>query len=206
MILAIASLLVQAAVPSAHALPAVALAADTQVVLTTTASSAPSGASTAGTTAKGGKASPNGNGAASLTAASLDTTTQNSQSLSTIRVPEPLPAKPTPVIGVMDKSSHRNWLILSVAQHGAAAFDAYATRQAVSKGAHEADPLMRPFAGSPAIYVAVQAGPVALDYVARRMQRSQHGFFRRTWWVPQSAATGLFVFSGVHNLRVAGRQ
>jgi len=64
---------------------------------------------------------------------------------------------------------------------------------------------MRPFAQSPAIYIAIQGAPVLLDYAARRMQRSPNSFFRRTWWVPQSASTGLFLFSGVHNLHVANR-
>lgn len=137
-----------------------------------------------------------------LTAASLSTTNQNSQSLSTIRVPSVEPAAPAKVIPAENVPSRRTWLILSIAQHSAAAFDAYSTRQAISSGAHETDPFMRPFAQSPGIYAAIQAGPVALDYAARRMQRSQNGFLRHTWWLPQTASTGLFLFSGVHNLNV----
>ena len=95
--------------------------------------------------------------------------------------------------------------MLSIAEHSAAAFDAYSTRQAISSGAHETDPMMRPFANSPGIYAAIQAGPVVLDYAARRMQRSQYQLLRRTWWLPQSASTGLFLFSGVHNLNLANR-
>jgi hypothetical protein len=90
-----------------------------------------------------------------------------------------------------------------MAEHSAATFDAYSTRLAVSRGANEADPMMQPFAHSPAIYGAIQVGPLVLDYAARRMERSQHGFLRRTWWVPQTAATGLFLFSGAHNMSVA---
>ena len=129
--------------------------------------------------------------------------TENSQSLSTIRLPEAQPAKPTRVISAERLPSRRTWLLLSFAQHGAATFDAYSTRRAISTGAVEGDPLMRPFAGSPGIYAAIQAGPLALDYVAARMQRSQHQLFRRTWWVPQAASTAMFVVSGVHNLHVA---
>jgi hypothetical protein len=140
---------------------------------------------------------------ASLTTASLDTSSQNLQSLSTIRLPEPPPANPVGVIGVQSFPSRRNWVILSAVQHGAAAFDAYSTRRAVSRGAVEGNPLMRPFAHSPGIYAAIQVGPVVLDLVARRMQRSHNNFLRHTWWLPQSASTGLFIFSGVHNLRVA---
>lgn len=139
---------------------------------------------------------------ATLAVASLSTSNQNSQSLSTIRVPPVQPAAPAKVIPVENLPSRRKWLVLSIAQHSAAAFDAYSTRQAVSSGAHEDDPLMRPFAQSPGIYAAIQAGPVALDYAARHMQRSQNSFLRHTWWLPQSASTGLFLFSGVHNLNV----
>ena len=145
---------------------------------------------------------------ATLATASLETSTgnnQNSQSLSTVRVPSIQPATPTKVIPVQDMPSHRKWLALSIAQHSAAAFDAYSTRRAISNGAHEADPLMRPFAQSPGIYAAIQACPLVLDYASRRMQRSSNSFMRRTWWVPQSAATGLFLFSGFHNLSVANQ-
>jgi hypothetical protein len=106
-------------------------------------------------------------------------------------------------VAVENMPSRRNWLILSFVQHSAAAFDAYSTRQAIAAGAREDDPFMRPFAHTPAIYVASQAGPVLLDFAARRMQRSRNPLLRRTWWFPQSASTGLFLLSGVHNLRVA---
>jgi hypothetical protein len=95
---------------------------------------------------------------------------------------------------------------LTIAMHGAAAFDAYSTRQAIGRGAVEDDPLMRPFAYSPAIYVASQVGPVLLDLVSRRMMRSENLVLRRMWWIPQSGSTAMFIFSGVHNLGVASRQ
>src|SRR5208282_3738013 len=97
-----------------------------------------------------------------LTATSLATTGQNFQSLSNVRVPDVQPAKPVEVIGVESLPSRRNWLILSLSQHSAAAFDAYSTRVAISSGAHENDPMMRPFAYSPGIYAAIQAGPLVL--------------------------------------------
>jgi len=148
---------------------------------------------------------PQGANSAALTAAKFDTSGQNSQSLSTIRVPPIQPGTQNKVIMVENTPSRRKWLVLSIAMHSAAAFDAYSTRQAVSSGAHETDPLMRPFAQSPGIYAAIQVGPLALDYAARRMQRSQNSFLRRTWWLPQSAGTGLFLFSGAHNLNLANR-
>ncbi len=64
---------------------------------------------------------------------------------------------------------------------------------------------MRPFAHSPAIYVATQVGPAILDFAARRMQHSENSFIRRSWWIPQSASTGMSLFSGFHNMSVANR-
>lgn len=177
----------------------------TQPAVVTSATSDPFAAES--TTQPSATAASSSHSAASptLTATSLDTTEQNSQSLATIRVPPVQPATPSKVIPVETTPGRRKWLILSIAQHSAAAFDAYSTRQAISSGAHETDPIMRPFAQSPGIYAAIQAGPVVLDYAARRMQRSEIGFLRRTWWLPQSASTGLFLFSGAHNLNLANR-
>jgi hypothetical protein len=142
--------------------------------------------------------------AASLNAVSLDKS-QNSQSLSTVRIPEPQPAKPIKIIPVEKTPPQRTWVILSLAQHGAAAFDAYSTRDAVSKGAVEQDPIMRPFANSPALYGAIQVGPVMLDILSRHMQRSQNSLVRHIWWLPQSVSTAGYIFSGVHNLNFSRR-
>jgi hypothetical protein len=90
-----------------------------------------------------------------------------------------------------------------IVEHGAAGFDAYSTRQAVGHGAMEQDPLMRPFAGSPAIYVATQVGPLLFDLLAHHMQHSEYALVRRSWWMPQSLSAGISIFSGVHNLNVA---
>ena len=99
----------------------------------------------------------------------------------------------------------KRWLALTLAQHGAAAFDAYSTRQSISRGAVEDDPMMRPFAHSGAIYAAIQVGPLLLDYAARRMQHSEYGMVRRMWFVPQTVSTAGFLISGFHNLNVASR-
>ena len=128
---------------------------------------------------------------------------QNSQSFSTIRIPE-ANEKRYPIREAESTPARREWLALALAEHGAAAFDAYTTRQAISRGAVEEDPTMRPFAHSPAIYAAIQVGPVLFDLLARHMQRSHYDFERRTWWLPQSASTGVSIFSGVHNLSVVG--
>jgi len=126
---------------------------------------------------------------------------QNSQSFSTIRIPE-ADEKRYAIREAESAPARRNWLMLSVVEHSAATFDAYSTRQAVSRGAVEEDPLIRPFAHSPAIYAAIQVGPVLFDLLARHMQRSNYNFERRTWWVPQTASTGLSIFAGVHNLNL----
>jgi hypothetical protein len=124
---------------------------------------------------------------------------------STIRISQPAALKPTEPISVEKLPSRRSWIILSAIQHSAAAFDAYSTRDAISHGAVEQDPLMRPFATSSGIYAAIQVIPVALDYTARKMQHNQNAFVRRMWWVPQTASTVGFLYSGAHNLQIAGR-
>ncbi|HUJ32567.1 MAG TPA: hypothetical protein VLY23_14895 [Candidatus Acidoferrum sp.] len=129
---------------------------------------------------------------------------QNSQSLSTVRIPGITPSK-QPDITPAERLPRRSWLALSLIQHGAAGFDAYSTRYAVGHGAVERDPLMRPFANSPSIYAASQVCPLVLDIVARRMQRSENGMVRHMWWLPQSVSTATFLFSGMHNIHVANQ-
>lgn len=148
-----------------------------------------------------GTAAPNALPAAPAPAAAA----QESQALETMRLEQPKLGKNGSVKGVEGMPSRREWIALAVADHSAAAFDAYSTRQAIGRGAVEADPMMRPFAGSPSIYAAIQVAPVALDYAARRLQRSQNPLLRKMWWLPQTGATSMFLFSGVHNLGVAGR-
>lgn len=135
-------------------------------------------------------------------AASPAALAQSPQSLSTVEVSSTLPSDVKPV---EEYPSRREWIALSIVQHGAAFFDAYSTRQAIGSGAVEEDPLMRPFAKSPAIYAAIQVGPVIFDYAARKMQRSENNFIRHMWWMPQATATAMYLFSGVHNMHVAGR-
>jgi len=141
--------------------------------------------------------------AAGVTAVSL-TDHEDSQPLSAVRIPEPLPAKPIKVYSAESPRMSHSWLALTLMQHGAATFDAYTTREAIGHGAVEEDPLMRPFAHSGAIYAAIQVGPLLLDYVARRLQHSEYGMVRRMWFVPQSVSTAGFILSGAHNLGVRG--
>ena len=96
----------------------------------------------------------------------------------------------------------KEWKVLTMASSGAAMFDAVTTREAVSAGAHELNPMLRPFASNNSIYAAIQVGPALLDYVGHRMLNSQHSWMRSTWWVPQTAGTAVSFFSGINNVAV----
>jgi hypothetical protein len=130
---------------------------------------------------------------------------QEPQGLEALHLQEPEIHKTFGVKAVEGAPSRRKWIALGIAEHAAAGFDAFTTEQAISRGAVEADPLMRPFVGSPSIYAAIQIAPLALDYAARRMQRSANPILRKFWWMPQTGATAMYLFSGVHNLGVPGR-
>ena len=96
------------------------------------------------------------------------------------------------------------WYGLMAAGHGAAAFDAWTTRRAVSGGyGVEGDPMQRPFAHSGAIYATTQISPLVMDYLGRRMMRSSHPLLRRFWWLPQSACAGVSLGAGIHNYSLA---
>jgi hypothetical protein len=200
MILAIAALLLHLG-PAMDTRTATNVAAD--IATAATASSTSPQPISAGSPTKPTPNTADPKASPGVTRLTLADSTSDSQSFETLRLPNPAPAKPIRVIAVETTPPRKSWLALSIIQHGAATFDAYTTREAVDAGAREDDPLMRPFAHSPAIYAASQVTPLVLDYAARRMQRSQHALLRHTWWLPQSASTALFIFSGVHNLGVA---
>ena len=95
------------------------------------------------------------------------------------------------------------WYTLAVAGHGAAAFDAYSTRLAISGGyGTEGNPLLRPFAHSSALYAATQVSPAVMDLLGKRMMVSQHRWVRRMWWLPQAAGSGFSIGAGAHNMSV----
>jgi len=99
------------------------------------------------------------------------------------------------------KTSRRKWLALSIAQHSAAAFDAWSTRRALSTGRYqEQNPTLRPFAGNSSIYAAIQVGPLIFDYLSGRMMTSQHAWLRHAWWIPQALSTAASLGSGAYNL------
>ena len=93
------------------------------------------------------------------------------------------------------------WRGLAVATSGAATFDAWTTRRAITRyGAHELNPLLKPFAGNASLYAAIQVEPLIMDYVSRKMLYSRHSWMRHTWWVPQSLSFASSIFCGSHNL------
>jgi hypothetical protein len=96
------------------------------------------------------------------------------------------------------------WYTLMGAGHGAAAFDAYSTRLAISGNyGTETNALLRPFSHSSALYAATQVSPALMDFIGKRMMVSENRWVRKMWWLPQVAGSGFSVFAGVHNLSVA---
>jgi len=102
-----------------------------------------------------------------------------------------------------ERHKDRLWMGLGAAAHGAATFDAWTTRRAITTaGGQELNPLLKPFAGNASIYAAIQVGPLMMDYVGKKMMYSRHSWVRRMWWVPQTASFASSLFCGVHNLGV----
>jgi hypothetical protein len=94
----------------------------------------------------------------------------------------------------------KTWYALIAADHSAALFDAWSTRQVLATGGRELDPMVRPFAHSPSLYPALQVVPLAMDYLGAKLAHSQSGTLRKMWWIPQvGAATGSFL-CGAMNL------
>jgi hypothetical protein len=118
----------------------------------------------------------------------------------------PLAVRPgKPAFNPEDVSERQKklWYTLIFASSGAAAFDAWSTRRAVSGGyGTESNPMLRPFSHSNAIYAATQVSPLVLDFIGRKMMTSREPLLRKMWWLPQSAGTGMSVFAGVHNVGV----
>ena len=95
------------------------------------------------------------------------------------------------------------WYGLMAVSHAGAAFDAWSTRRAISGGyGQEANPFLKPFANSNAIYAATQVSPAVMDYIGKRMMTSQNPWIRKLWWFPQVAGGGMSFAAGVHNVGV----
>ncbi|MGH9574156.1 MAG: hypothetical protein ACRD40_11580 [Candidatus Acidiferrales bacterium] len=140
-----------------------------------------------------------------LASASAVPASYRSQTFSTVHIPEENLINPVRNIQVESLPSRRKWLALAVASSSAAAFDAYSTRRSIAAGNVESNPMMRPFAGSPAIYVAIQASPLVMDYIAFKMQSSRNPLLRHLWFIPQTTGTAMSIFAGVHNMSITSR-
>jgi hypothetical protein len=113
------------------------------------------------------------------------------------------PGKPAFNPEDVSERQKKTWYALIAVSSGAAAFDAWSTRRAVSSGyGVEANPFLRPFSHSGAMYAATQVSPLVMDLIGRKMMTSRYPMLRKMWWLPQSAGTGMSVFSGVHNVGV----
>lgn len=123
-----------------------------------------------------------------------------------------VPGSPAPVIkpgklafadGYETAKQKKQWLALTIASSGAAVFDAWSTRRAISGGyGHESNPFLRPFSHSNAMYAATQMSPLVMDFVGRKMMTSRHLMLRRLWWLPQSAGMTFSVMAGINNVTI----
>jgi hypothetical protein len=129
--------------------------------------------------------------------------------LAAVTVPTPIAflraAKPMTVTVEQLRAENRRqqlmWKGLTIASSGAATFDAWSTRHAITTaGAQELNPLLRPFAGNASLYAAIQVGPALMDFAGKKMMYSRHPWVRHLWWVPQGASFVTSIFCGAHNL------
>lgn len=111
------------------------------------------------------------------------------------------PIRPA-VVAIEESPTQRKvWYALALAGHAGAAFDAWSTRRAISAGmGTEANPMLRPFAHSSALYAATQVSPLVMDFLGKKMMTSQHKWMRKMWWLPQTAGAGISFAAGAHNV------
>ena len=101
------------------------------------------------------------------------------------------------------REQRRLWYVLTFIGSGTAAFDAWSTRRAITQGyGVEANPTLRPFANSGALYGATQVSPLLLDFIGKRMMRSRYSMMREIWWLPQAVGSGVSTAVAVHNVRL----
>jgi hypothetical protein len=126
-----------------------------------------------------------------------------------VTIPTPIaflnPCKPLTVSVDQLRAENRRkqlmWKGLAIASSGAATFDAWSTRRAITTtGAVELNPLLKPFAGNASLYAAIQVGPALLDLAGKKMMYSRYSWVRHIWWVPQTASYVSSILCGAHNL------
>jgi hypothetical protein len=110
------------------------------------------------------------------------------------------PVKPAMTAVQETPRERKIWYTLAAVGHTGAAFDAWSTRRAITRGVGtETNPMLQPFAHSGALYAATQASPFLMDYLGKRMMTSSHGWVRKMWWLPQTAGASLSFAAGAHN-------
>jgi hypothetical protein len=111
------------------------------------------------------------------------------------------PGKPAFTRDYETEKQKKVWYALTFVSSGAAAFDAWSTRRAISAGAGtESNPMLAPFAHSGALYAATQVSPLVMDLIGRKMMTSHNNLARRMWWLPQTLGMGMSLSAGVHNV------
>jgi hypothetical protein len=97
----------------------------------------------------------------------------------------------------------KTFISLTLLNHGAVAFDSWSTRRLVDSGGRELNPLLKPIAGSNALYPVMQTWPTAIDYLAARMARSDKPWMRKMWWMPQTVSAASSIVIGFRNVSLA---
>jgi hypothetical protein len=97
----------------------------------------------------------------------------------------------------------KTWYALTIIGSSGAAFDAWSTRRAISGGyGQEANPFLRPFANSNALYAATQVSPALMDFIGKRLMVNEHRWVRKIWWLPQTAGASFSFVAAAHNVSV----
>jgi hypothetical protein len=154
-------------------------------------SGADSGAGSASSTSPA--ANPNASAAAGAT--------PSAQPIQPGSLSQPSPLKVATTRSYEDPHDRKVWYALVITGHSAAVLDAWSTRRAISQGyGTEANPLLRPFSHSNAMYAATQISPLLMDYLGKRMMVSRHALLRQWWWLPQTLGATVSFSAGIHNV------
>lgn len=118
-------------------------------------------------------------------------------------VPPISAVKPAVSVTTEDGGQKKLWYALSITGSGAAAFDAWSTRRAITEGyGVEANPMLRPFSHNASLYAATQVSPLLMDFIGKRMMKSHFEMVRKVWWLPQAVGSSVSLAAGIHNTRM----
>lgn len=97
-------------------------------------------------------------------------------------------------------------IVLSLGLLGSTVADVETTRYALSRGAHELNPVMRPFADSRAqLYAVKGAMNLGVAVLSHKMRRSSRKHERIVGWALPVLAISVQGLAARHNARWAGR-